>query len=1310
MPNFADTGTTTKTNLANGPRSVHLIVESNSERKSSFRTKAMKRTLSKLNPKRCCKHLSHFKHYLNRNPHSTTHELDTSSSDGSADSLGATNKNKRPTTSGSGTNKQGSSVNTLDLFRYANFGERVAASVGLLLMLYAASWQPISVFVLATMAALMGQYSKRTNWLRQASCNANLSAIIQSEGWQTLSITSPASGSGSGFTPTPTPTRSNYPDGPQHLTTFDQLLGHENINTTSAQSGWCWEQAQSSSLSLWSTLIDGIISSPTSTTINTNITTLDGQQQGFSMPILRPIYSLFEPLFWASNVKADSDNIRSAIGDLLELESRHFLRSSFEINGSAFLLAQTQLVSFFLGISLISWVARQQAARIKILYFRSCIHQELTWFESIDNAAGSGSSLNTLVGKYEDGIGVKLALLSYFIGHIVIFACVGFYELANLALFCMPFVLLVWLVIVYLSNLQSVAIGDQSMFAKRSLQLAEEIIATVRTVFAFNGQHREVARFNSSLEPVYEKSLTKHLYTALNTSLSKFSIFACFSAYCFYARRMFPPFSDETPSNRSAVLAVMRGAEVSIVNILISIPFMEALQQSKGCIARIHQIIERKSRINPSLNGLESGQLEDESNFRWDGSVRFEQVEFCYAQRPQIAMFRRKSNALVGLKSSQLATSTKASKKLAETSQTKQREASKLESEADLFKAGQVGTPRIVRSLSDADRQTLLGTRQLVLTGLTLDIEAGQSVALVGPSGSGKSTVVSLVQRLYDITGGRLLIGSRDIRTLSPAWLRNQIGVVTQEPRLFDLTIRENIELGLSRNQWLKWDKATIEQQVIEAARLAGAHNFIKRLPLGYETCVGSGGVQLSGGQKQRIAIARALIRRPKLLLLDECTSALDSESESLVMETLRVASVGTTTLTVAHRLATIKGADLIVVMDHGRAIERGSHEQLMQANGLYRRLYEEQSSQLQTQTQTQSRSSTNSSANSADGSSDDKSTLDVDDDDDDSSGSSLAELATILSATNPTSASELDQHPILADHRPPFKGYAGAAAAKSSNGVFSIALSEPIATKFDAVSLQEPSEPIERLGKLQPKGSEPQVSGWKLWKFAEIPRWSTLAAVLVCLVAGLILPLNLIAHSYLFSAFAYQTDQQLGNSINVFGLMILSFSALVFIISFLQIILPGYVGERISKRMRSKILESLLNKPIFYFDIQSNGPGALCDRFNSHISNIQSIAGTQVATLIEASSTLLVSAVFGFTQSAKLSIFCLGFAIFVLFTTMIESRLMQLESSRDRLYDTRIANLMADALSNIKTIASLNGETFFTRRFSEIIRERQIR
>jgi subfamily B ATP-binding cassette protein MsbA len=218
-----------------------------------------------------------------------------------------------------------------------------------------------------------------------------------------------------------------------------------------------------------------------------------------------------------------------------------------------------------------------------------------------------------------------------------------------------------------------------------------------------------------------------------------------------------------------------------------------------------------------------------------------------------------------------------------------------------------------------------------VLRELTLDIGAGETLALVGPSGSGKTTLVGLIPRLWDVTGGTIRIDGVDIRSVTVASLRERIGLVAQEATLFGGTVAENIRYG-------RLDAT--DDEVIAAARMANAHDFISVLPDGYDTLVGDRGMRLSGGQRQRVAIARAILKDPPILLLDEATSSLDNESERLVQDALDRLKVGRTTIIVAHRLSTIRAADRIAVLDDGWLVELGTQDELLTRDGLYARLH----------------------------------------------------------------------------------------------------------------------------------------------------------------------------------------------------------------------------------------------------------------------------------------------------------------------------------------------------------------------------------
>lgn len=218
-----------------------------------------------------------------------------------------------------------------------------------------------------------------------------------------------------------------------------------------------------------------------------------------------------------------------------------------------------------------------------------------------------------------------------------------------------------------------------------------------------------------------------------------------------------------------------------------------------------------------------------------------------------------------------------------------------------------------------------------ILKGINLSIEKGETVAFVGMSGGGKSTLINLIPRFYDVTSGQILIDGHNIKDFLTGSLRNQIGLVQQDNILFSDTVKENILLGRP---------TATDEEVVEAAKMANAHDFIMNLPQGYDTEVGERGVKLSGGQKQRLSIARIFLNNPPILILDEATSALDLESESIIQEALDVLSKDRTTLIVAHRLSTITHADKIVVIENGHIVETGTHRELIAKQGAYEHLY----------------------------------------------------------------------------------------------------------------------------------------------------------------------------------------------------------------------------------------------------------------------------------------------------------------------------------------------------------------------------------
>ena len=221
-----------------------------------------------------------------------------------------------------------------------------------------------------------------------------------------------------------------------------------------------------------------------------------------------------------------------------------------------------------------------------------------------------------------------------------------------------------------------------------------------------------------------------------------------------------------------------------------------------------------------------------------------------------------------------------------------------------------------------------------ILRNIQLEIKRGELVAIVGPTGTGKSTLVNLIPRFYDPTKGKVMFDGIDLKEVSFSSLRDQIGIVSQETFLFNETVGYNISYGREE---------AVQEEIESAAKKAYAHTFIQEMENGYDTVVGDRGVRLSGGEKQRVSIARAILKNPPILILDEATSALDSESEKYVKDALDELMKGRTVIAIAHRLSTIMQAHKIVVMDQGRIVDMGTHEELIARGGLYKRLYETQ-------------------------------------------------------------------------------------------------------------------------------------------------------------------------------------------------------------------------------------------------------------------------------------------------------------------------------------------------------------------------------
>uniref|UniRef100_A0A914DYJ7 Uncharacterized protein n=1 Tax=Acrobeloides nanus TaxID=290746 RepID=A0A914DYJ7_9BILA len=441
-----------------------------------------------------------------------------------------------------------------------------------------------------------------------------------------------------------------------------------------------------------------------------------------------------------------------------------------------------------------------------------------------------------------------------------------------------------------------------------------------------------------------------------------------------------------------------------------------------------------------------------------------------------------------------------------------------------------------------------------VLKGVSFEVLPGQTVALVGSSGCGKSTIVSLLLRYYNVESGMITIDGHPITDLNISHLRNLIGVVSQEPVLFNCTIEENIKYG---------NENVTDFEMVTACRMANAENFINQLPEGYKTLVGERGTQLSGGQKQRIAIARALVRNPKILLLDEATSALDAESESVVQQALDKAAQGRTTLVIAHRLSTIRNADMIVAMKDGQVVEVGKHDDLMEKNGLY---YELVNAQVFT---------------------------DVDDENvvDPSLRQYTKQISQISARRRLSSTTSKDGDILLQKLTSP---------RKTIDDEDDEYLKDP--TKAKDVKSE-----TERLKKdLEREGAKP-ANLLLILKYAR-PEWIYIfLAVVVSIIQGGVFPAFSLFFSTIMEVFAGSDPHEMRRKGHFWALMFLVLGIVEAATLFLQAFLFGLAAERLTMRLRAKLFYHILRMDIGYFDDPRHSSGKICTRLATDTPNVKS-------------------------------------------------------------------------------------------------------
>ncbi|KAF8406607.1 hypothetical protein HHK36_008696 [Tetracentron sinense] len=509
-----------------------------------------------------------------------------------------------------------------------------------------------------------------------------------------------------------------------------------------------------------------------------------------------------------------------------------------------------------------------------------------------------------------------------------------------------------------------------------------------------------------------------------------------------------------------------------------------------------------------------------------------------------------------------------------------------------------------------------------VFEALSFSISAGKTFAVVGPSGSGKSTIISMVERFYDPTSGKIMLDGHDLKNLQLKWLREQMGLVSQEPALFATTIAGNILYGREDAEM---------DQIIEAAIAADAHSFVQGLPDGYHTQVGEGGTQLSGGQKQRIAIARAVLRNPKILLLDEATSALDAESELVVQQALNMIMSGRTTIIVAHRLSTIRDVDTIIVLKNGQVVESGAHSELMSKGG--------------------------------DG-----------------------EYASLVSLQVSANMKKLG-------HESSSESYGTSIHPEVPSGTSIFPETPNNHIHHHEAKIVEMREMQTSKRHLAPPRFAPTPSIWKLLKL-NTPEWpfAVLGSV-GAILAGMEAPLFALGITHILTVFYSHDDSRIKQEVQRVSLIFVGVAAITMPIYLLQHYYYTLMGERLTNRVRLLMFSAILSNEIGWFDLDENSTGSLMSKLAADATLVRSALADRLSTIVHNVALTVTAFLIAFTLSWRMAAVIIATFPLLIGASMAEQLFLK-GFGGDYMHSFSRATAVArEAITNIRTVAAFGAE-----------------
>ncbi|XP_036792944.1 ATP-dependent translocase ABCB1-like isoform X1 [Oncorhynchus mykiss] len=535
-----------------------------------------------------------------------------------------------------------------------------------------------------------------------------------------------------------------------------------------------------------------------------------------------------------------------------------------------------------------------------------------------------------------------------------------------------------------------------------------------------------------------------------------------------------------------------------------------------------------------------------------------------------------------------------------------------------------------------------------ILQGVNLTVPRGKTIALVGASGCGKSTTIQLLQRFYDPDSGEITLDGRDIRTLNVKWLRENMGIVSQEPVLFGTTIAENIRYGR--------EDAT-DEDIERAVREANAYDFISKLPDKLNTMVGERGAQLSGGQKQRIAIARALVKNPKILLLDEATSALDTQSESVVQAALDKARAGRTTIVIAHRLSTIRTADVIAGFSNGEVVEQGTHRELMAKKGVYYSLVMQQSQ-----------------------------------------GKPEEDEEDPVEEDNPPKYEDLDY--VLYDSSDMDELEVGNEEGIENGGFEKNSISSG---RVEMKPTRRKSKKSKKDKKKEKKPDEaPDIPFTRILALNK-PEWPyMLVGTLSSLVGGAVYPCVAIIFAKIIGVFSEVDPEVKRQKTMMFSLLFLLIGGVAFVTYFLKGYMFGKSGELLTMRLRRQVFHAMMRQEIGWFDDNNNAVGVLTTRLATDASLVKGATGSRLGLATNTVCALTIAIVVAFIHSWQLTLLILACVPFLIGANFIQMRAMAGHASKDQGALEQSGKISTETVENFKTVVGLTREDVFFHKFMD--------